>query len=106
MTTKKRKKFNPWKNYGDGIQVYDVLFEVDKLDSIARTDGKTSEKYQTQHKKTVKLIGSYNAENKGTGLSLGKSRSILQGPRYEDGVVFYNEGKKQASNRENLESEK
>lgn len=73
------RKTKPWSNYGDNVQVYDVCFEVDKLDYIILKDGKDSEKYKNQHKKAVSLVNQYNAENKGTiALNLSSCRSIIQ----------------------------
>lgn len=104
-TTKpRRKRRNAFSNFGDGLQVYDVVFEVDKLDFIKLTEGKDSEKYKTQHAKAVKAVVDFNSEIKGRApLSLSKCRAILQGPRAQEGVVFFNEGKKVASNKESLE---
>lgn len=93
-----RKNHN-WSNFGDGIQVYDVVFEVDKLDSYRRTDGKESEKYQKQHEKAVKLVGLYNAEHSGVGLNLSKCRAIIQGSRHFTDTTFFNDGKQVAGNR-------
>jgi hypothetical protein len=94
------RKNSVWGNYGDGIQVYDLLFEVDKLDSFARTDGKASDKYKKQHEKTVNMITSYNSQTKTSfPLSLSRSRSIIRGPRFMEDTVFYNDGKKVAGNK-------
>ena len=71
------KKSKPWSNYGQGVQVYDVCFEVDKLDCIKKTDGKDSEKYKNQHKRATGLINQYNSEDGGT-LNLSRCRSIIQ----------------------------
>lgn len=107
MAKTKRKRHNPWSNYGNGIQVYDVCFEVDKLDYIKKTEGKESDKYKKQHGKTVKLINNFNSEIPGRfPLNISRCRAIMQGTKYYENIVFYNEGKIQVSNRENLESEK
>lgn len=71
------KKSKPWSNYGSGVQVYDVCFEVDKLDCIKKTDGKDSEKYKSQHKKANGLIRQFNAEGNGS-LNLSSCRAIVQ----------------------------
>lgn len=102
------RKNSVWGNYGDGIQVYDVLFEVDKLDSIAKTDGKTSDKYKKQHEKAVNIVVSYNTQTKTSfPLSLSRSRSIIQSPRFMEDTTFFNDGKKVAGNRgEGLSNDK
>lgn len=98
--TKKRKRKNSWSNYGDGIQVYDVCFEVDKLDYIRLTEGKDSDKYKNQHNKAVSLIVGYNAENKGAvPLNLSRCRLIISSPHHQEDLVFYNNGKTVASNK-------
>ena len=79
----KKSKGNVWSNYGTGVQVGDVTFEVSNLDRIKHTEGKDSDQYKKQHTKTVKLINLYNAENKssardGFGLSISKARCIQQ----------------------------
>jgi len=71
------RKSKPWSNYGDGIQVYDICFEVDKLDFIGLNDGKDSEKYKSQHKKAVGLITQYNSEGIGS-INLSSCRGIVQ----------------------------
>lgn len=99
------KRTNNWSNFGDQIQAYDVVFEVDRLDFIKKTEGKDSEKYKAQHKKAVDLIEKYNSEVKGrVPLSLSKSRQIIAGPRADESVVFFNEGKTVASNKDKTEN--
>ena len=96
---KRRKKPSPWKNYGNGIQVYGVVFEVDKLDFVKLTKGKDSSEYADQHTKTVELIKKYNTENKDCiHLSISKCRSIIQGERYDNSVTFTSQMKKQLQN--------
>lgn len=95
----KKRKIRPWSNFGHNIQVYDVCFEVDKLDFIGSTDGKDSPKYSAQHQKTMKLVSSYNAENCTGSLSLSKCRGIIQGPRMFEDTAFFSEGKKVAGNK-------
>ena len=71
-------KTKPWSNYGNTTQIYDVCFEVDKLDYIRKKEGKDTEKYKGQHKKAVGLVTQFNSED-GTGtLSLSRCRSIIQ----------------------------
>ena len=95
------RKTKPWKNNGEGIQVYDVVYEVDKLDFIKRTEGK-SDKYDKQHKKAVNLVTLYNLDHSKTTIKFSKCREILQTPYefFKETVVFYNEGKIVASNKE------
>lgn len=102
----RKKKTKSWSNYGDGIQVYDVVFEVDKLDFTKKTQGKDSDAYSKQHQKAVGLVVAYNTEVKGrVPLSLSKCRSIIQQQRHaEEPVVFYNEGKKVAENKQEIEN--
>jgi len=71
------RKTKPWSNYGDGIQVYDICFEVDKLDYFRLKDGKDTDKYKNQHKKAVGLINQYNSEGHGT-INLSQCRAIIQ----------------------------
>lgn len=98
---KRRKKVNPWKNFGEGTQIYDVVFEVDKMDFIRLTEGKDSSNYESQHKKTVDLINKYNTEHKGClPLSISSCRSIIQGPRYDEDVTFKSAMRKQLENSE------
>ena len=100
-----RKRNRAFSNFGDGTQVYDVCFEVDKLDYLSKTEGKDSEKYKSQHKKAVKLVDNYNSENSQGSLSLSKCRTIIHGPHHEEGLVFFNSGKTTSSNRDSLKSE-
>jgi hypothetical protein len=94
MSDKKRKKPSPWKNYGDKTQVYDVVFEVDKLDFARLKNGKDSSEYKDQHLKTVELLKKYNSENKDSiSLSISKCRSIIQSERYDDSVKFTSQTK-------------
>lgn len=96
---KRRKKPSVWKNYGDGVQIYDVVFEVDKLDFIRLTKGKESSEYQSQHKKTVDLIVKYNSENKNADhLNISACRSIIQGERHDSSVTFKSNVKSQLQN--------
>lgn len=98
---RRKKRPNPWSNYGDGIQIYDVVFEVDKMDFIRLTEGKDSSNYESQHKKTVELINKYNSENKDrNSLSISTCRNIIQGPRYDEDVTFKSAMKKQLENSE------
>lgn len=81
MAKRKGKKRSAWSNYGDGVQVMDVTFEVSNLDRIRLSEGKGSDSYKKQHEKTVKLINLYNSENRessrsGFGLSISKARAI------------------------------
>lgn len=76
-----KKKSKAWSNYGDEVQVVDVVFEVNKLDLLKKTEGKDSDGYKKQHEKTVKLITTYNLELGGRGkfgLSLSKTRHLIQ----------------------------
>lgn len=94
---KRRKKPSPWKNYGDGMQIYDAVFEVDRLDFIKLTKGKDSSEYVNQHTKTVECIKKYNSENKDcVHLSISKCRSIIQSERHDNSVTFTSQSKKQS----------
>jgi len=77
-----RRKSKKWSNYGEGIQVVDVVFEVRELDRLRLSEGKDSDKYKKQHTKTVKLINLYNNEVPGGrgqhGLSISKARHLIQ----------------------------
>ena len=79
-TRGKSKKKNNLSNYGDGIQVMDVTFEVSNLDRIRLSEGKESDSYKKQHAKTVKLINQYNSEHNasqnGFALGISSARSI------------------------------
>jgi len=77
-----RRKSKKWSNYGEGVQVVDVVFEVRELDRLKLSEGKDSDKYKKQHAKTVKLINLYNNEVPGGrgkfGLSISKTRHLIQ----------------------------
>ena len=72
------RKTKPWSNYGDGVQVYDICFEVDKLDCIRKTDGKDTDKYKNQHKKAVGMISQFNSEDGRGTINLSQCRTIIQ----------------------------
>lgn len=97
---KKRKKNRPWSNFGDGLQVYDVCYEVDKLDHFRNVQGKDSEDYKRQHKKAVSMMEDYNKEFKrGRDLKLSRCRAIIAGEKHIKETKYYNKGKKVAGNR-------
>ena len=106
-----RKNKGKWNNFGDDVQDYDVIFEVDKMDFIKLTEGKDSEKYKTQHAKTVKLIKLMNIQTGGKGglsMNISKARSIKQSRLSlqktedfkEEKISFFNNGKIDSSNKE------
>lgn len=76
-----KKGTNKWSNYGDGVQVIDVIFEVRELDRLRLNEGKDSNNYKKQHAKAVRLINLYNSEIKGGrgkfGLSISKTRNLI-----------------------------
>jgi len=71
------KKTKPWSNYGNGVQMYDVCVEVDKLDTIRLAEGKDTDKYKSQHKRVLNLISQYNAEGSGT-INIRQCRTVVQ----------------------------
>ena len=76
------RKGKAWSNYGNNIQVVDVVFEVRELDRLKLSEGKDSDKYKKQHTKTVKLINQYNNEVPGGrgkfGLNISRTRHLIQ----------------------------
>lgn len=77
-----RKKTKKWSNYGDGIQLVDVIFEVRKMDDIRLSKGKESNEYTSKHKEVVNLINRYNRESPGgTGkfdINISRARYLIQ----------------------------
>lgn len=89
-----RKKSKVWSNYGDGVQMVDITFEVRELDRIKLTEGKDSDKYNKQHAKTVKLINQYNSEVKGGrgkfSMNISRARYLMQTGAGEDNLGVQN----------------
>lgn len=79
--TRKGKGKN-WSNYGVGVQVVDIVFEVREMDRIRLTEGKESDKLKKLHEKVVKLIKQYNSEVPGGrgkfGLNISRARQLIQ----------------------------
>jgi len=97
---RKRKKNKPWSNWGDGLQVYDVCFEVDRMDHILLTEGADSRDFVNQKRKTVDLINSFNSEVKGRiPLNISKCRNIVSSEKFMRDTKYFNLGKKVAGNR-------
>lgn len=88
----KKKKSKVWSDFGETIQVIDVISEVDKLDRIKLSNGKESDLYRQQHAKTVKLINDFNSELKGGrgefGLNISKTRHLIAMSRNSSPVEF------------------
>ena len=77
-----RKKSKNWTIYGDGIQVVDIVFEVRELDRLKLGEGRDTQVYKDQHKKTVNIIKLYNNEVPGGrgsfSMSISKARHLIQ----------------------------
>lgn len=77
-----KRKSKKWTNYGEGVQVVDITFEVNELDRIRLSEGKDSDKYKKQHSKTVRLIEAYNREVPGGrgqfSINISRARYLIQ----------------------------
>jgi hypothetical protein len=87
MENNKEPKKNKKGSHGDGPHVYDVVFEVSKLDTIRLSKGKDNDDYKKQHTKTVDAIVKYNRMTYPGSLSISKSRNIMNLSKTADNKV-------------------
>lgn len=88
------RKSRAWGNFGKELQVYDILFEVSKLDLLKQTTGKDSNNYKSQHQQVCNVLKKYNESRETFAhLNISKCRSIINGLHYQEDISF-DSGKK------------